>query len=163
MRRLTRTAVAVAAAATLIVGLTGCNAITSLISGEDDVYSLGVGDCFDSNESTESGSEIESVPTVDCDKPHDFEVYSSLIMDDESYPGDAATQDIADEQCLASWDAFLGATYEEAVANDYTYFYPTESSWGLGDREVLCMIVSLTAEGEIEKVTGTLKGAGAGA
>lgn len=162
MRRVTRTAATLAASVALIAGLTGCSAISSLISGEDDVYSLGVGDCFDSNDSTESGTEIESVPTVDCEKPHDFEVYSSLIMDDGDYPGDAATQDAADNQCLATWDAFLGATYEEAVSNDYTYFYPTESSWDLGDREILCMIVALTPEGEIAKSTGTLKGAGAG-
>lgn len=162
MRRATRIATALAAGVVLSVALSGCSVIGNLISGatEDDVFTLAIGDCFDDNTATESGEDIESVPTVDCAKPHDYEVYSSLIMDEEEYPGDAATQEIADAQCLATFDGFLGATYDEAIANDYTYFYPSTQSWGLGDREILCMIVAIDENGKIVKVTDSLKGAG---
>lgn len=163
MRRITRTATALAAAAALTVGLSGCGVIGDLISGatEDDVFSLAVGDCFDENSSTETGADIESVPTVDCAKPHDYEVYSSILMDDESYPGEDATIAEADEQCLGLFEGFLGQNYDEAVNYDFTYFYPSTESWGLGDREILCMIVEIDGEGAIVKVTDSLKGAGA--
>jgi len=161
MRRVTRTATALAAAALLTVGLSGCGAISDLISGasEDDVFTLAVGDCFDSNESTDSGEVIESVPTIDCAKPHDYEVYLSVKMDDKEYPGLDETTAQADEACLGAFDGFFGLSYDEAVANDYTYFYPTTESWGLGDREILCMIVAVDEAG-IVKVTGSLEGKG---
>ena len=163
MRRATRTATALAVAAVLAVGLSGCNAIGDMISGatEDDVFSLAIGDCFDENSSTESGEDIDSVPTVECSKPHDYEVYSSYNMTEETYPGEDETIAQADAECLGSFESFIGQTYDEAVTYDFTYFYPSTSSWELGDREILCMVVEIDADGGIVKVTDSLKGAGA--
>jgi len=163
MRRVTRTATALAVAAVLAVGLSGCNAIGDIISGasEDDVFSLAVGDCFDSNTETDTGEDIESVPTIECSKPHDYEVFSSVKMDDGDYPGEDDTIAQADALCLSGFETFVGQTYDEAVSYDFTYFYPSTDSWELGDREILCMIVEIDADGNIVKVTDSLKGVGA--
>ena len=159
MTRLARTATAVAAAALLVVGLSGCGAISNLITGEDDVFTIAVGDCFDSNEETESGEEITSVPTIDCEKKHDFEAYRSVKMDQDSYPGETDTTSQAESQCLDGFEGFIGASYDDAVAYDFTYFYPSSASWAMGDREILCMAFAIDENGDIEKVTGTLEGA----
>lgn len=37
--------------------------------------SLSVGDCFDENASIQEGGEVRSVPDIDYDEPHDFEVF----------------------------------------------------------------------------------------
>lgn len=163
MRRVTRTATALAVAAVLATGLTGCSAIGDIISGagEDDVFTLAVGDCFDSNSETDTGEGIESVPTIECSKPHDYEVYSSVMMDQDSYPGETDTIAQADTQCLNVFETFFGSSYDEAVAYDFTYFYPSTESWEMGDREILCMIVEIDENSEIVKVTDSLKGAGA--
>lgn len=159
MRRAARTAAALAAAGALVAGLTGCGMITNLISGEDDVFTLAVGDCWDNTEANADAAEVSSVPTVDCEKKHDFEAYSAMNMDDKEYPGLAETEAEADQYCMDKFEGFLGLSYEEAVAYDFTYFYPSDQSWGLGDREILCTIYAIDENGEIEKVTGSLKGA----
>ena len=165
MRRVARAASALAVAAVLTAGLTGCSVIGDIISGtagEDDVFTLAVGDCFNETDDTSSGETIESVPIVDCKEEHDYEVYSSVIMDDEEYPGETDTTSQAESQCLDAFEGFFGLSYDEAVTNDFTYFYPTTESWGMGDREILCMIVQLDEAGSsIVKTTGSLKGAGA--
>ena len=57
-----------------------------------------------------------------------------------------------DEFCLAEFEPFVGMSFEDSEL-DINYFTPTEDSWTrLGDREILCFILSATA------VTGTLEG-----
>lgn len=157
MRRFTTTAAAVATAAALVVGLTGCGAISGLIGGEDDVFSLAVGDCFDTDSLTAEPTEVETVPTVDCDELHDYEVYASVMMDDDEFPGEEDTIAQADTECLALFEGFVGTTYEEATTLDVSYLYPTTSSWALGDREILCMVYAFDPDGNLEKVSGTLR------
>jgi len=154
-----RTASVLAVASALVVGLTGCGAITSLIGGEDDVFTLAVGDCFDNTEANADADEVTSVPKIDCEKKHDFEAYSAVLMDQDEYPGVADTESQADALCLDGFERFLGAPYDEAVAYDFTYFYPSTESWKLGDREILCMIYAIDENNDIEKVTGTLRDA----
>lgn len=155
MRRL---ALAAAVALGALV-LTGCGTINTLITGEDDVFTLAVGDCFDADSQIDGPTEIETVPTVDCAEPHDYEVYSAVIMDDDEYPGEEQTIAEADEQCTSLFEGFIGVPYDEALAYAVSYFYPTSPSWNLGDREILCLVYGIDETGVLEKVTGTLRDA----
>ncbi len=151
---LTRT-LAAAVIALAAVSLSGCNAITGLLTGEDDVFALKAGDCMDDYGDEE---EVETVPIVECSKPHDFEIYASQKIDGDDFPGDDAVTAEAETACLDAFEGFVGVTFEESIYY-YSYLSPSEESWASGDREILCTIAEYNEETEeIIKVTGSLEG-----
>lgn len=155
--RAIRRATAVASLGLAALALTGCSLISTVLNGgEADVFTLKVGDCL--NDQAKSG-DIDSLPTVDCKKPHDSEIYASVILDDGDYPGDEAIGTTADDECYGEFADFVGVSFDESK---YTYatIFPTEDSWGAGDREVLCRIVLADENGAITQVTGSLEGVG---
>ena len=156
-------------ALTLCAGLalSGCSLLGSL-TGDDqavrdadglvvegnestDVFTLQVGDCLND---ADAGETVSAVPTVPCAEPHDSEIYASFILGDTSFPGIDAVLEEADAACLSGFESFIGVDYLDS-RYDFSYYYPTESSWGNGDREVLCLVYDPSGE----KVTGTLESA----
>lgn len=157
MRRSAPVLLAVAAS----IALSGCTSAPQP-PAEDDVFTLVVGDCFDSD--TAEGESIETVPTVPCTDPHDFEAYSSQLMDQDEFPGDSDTIAEADARCGSAFEQYVGVTFQnafDASLYGFTYFYPSTASWGLGDREILCMVYSTDETGELVKTTGSLEGVAA--
>jgi len=134
--------------------LSGCSAITTLLNGEGDVFSLEVGDCMDDYG---TATDISSVPIVDCDKEHDAEVYAVEDIDSDSFPGVTEVSDAADEICIDAWEDFVGISYEESLL-DYSALMPTEETWALGDKEVVCTISKYDESGQLVKVTDSLEG-----
>lgn len=117
-------------------------------AGEADVFQMQVGDCLNDQDATE----VDSVPAVPCDEPHDYEVYYSFDLDAGEYPGDDAVYEDADQGCYDAFADFVGVTYEES-ALEFNNFVPTEGSWNeLDDREIVCVVY------DAEPVTGTLEG-----
>lgn len=106
-------------------------------SSEGDVFSLSVGDCFDDPDSVE---QISQVPIVDCDEPHDNEVYALFDLPDGDFPGDDAVQEAAADGCLGSrFESFVGTPYLESELWA-SALWPTSDSWAAGDREVVCFL-----------------------
>jgi hypothetical protein len=141
----------------LLLMLGGC---ATLPDDDDGVFSLALGDCFDS---ASGQGVIDEIPRVDCATPHDFEVYAVPLMTQDEFPGDGDTASESDARCGAAFEDFLGVGFDEAYAAgayDYTTLYPTEESWALGDREIVCAITALDADGAIVKTTGSLAGVG---
>lgn len=139
--------------------LAGCSLLpgggnTTTDTGDDgqtvDVFTIAVGDCL--NDGGVEG-EVSEVVKVDCAEEHDSEAYASIIMDDGDFPGDAVVEDQAISDCTTEFNSFVGLDYQSSVL-DFAYYYPTEASWGNGDREILCLIVDPAG-----KVTGSLEGA----
>lgn len=124
-----------------------------VVEGNDstDVFTLQVGDCL--NDATASET-VETIPTVPCDEPHDSEIYASVIMEGDTFPGTDAVIAEADAACLAAFDGFVGIAYSDS-AYYYSYYFPTEGSWAGGDREILCTIYDETGQ-----VTGSLQNIG---
>ena len=153
---LARRLAALATVSLAAIALTGCSLITEALNGgESDVFSITVGDCL--NDDAAEG-DVSTVPIVDCDEPHDTEIYASIIMDDGAYPGESDTVDFADQACYDEFADFVGTSVEES-AYAYATLYPTQDSWdNFGDREVLCRIALADENGNVEKVTGSLKG-----
>lgn len=172
-RLLTAPALAVALAATL----TGCSGLSSVLNSaeaaqrdepggeitaaaEADVFSLQVGDCFDSTAS--AAAEVSSVPTVPCGDPHDAEIYAELHLTEEQFKADLAITDsgdretptTADQFCYDSFTDFVGTSYEESTL-DYFPFTPTEGSWAQGDDLVQCVVLHPETT-----FTGSMRGSG---
>jgi Septum formation len=93
-----------------------------------------VGDCL---KEIPDGSRVLTVQTVGCDQVHAGEVFAVLVMPDGDYPGDAAIAEYQN-QCGPQL-----ATYSpDAMADDSVQLYvlyPTEQTWGQGDRAVTCI------------------------
>lgn len=119
-------------------------------AADADVFQLVVGDCL-AEEGPEG--EVSSVPTVPCSEPHSTEVFFVSEVDDAEFPGDDAMGTRSEELCYDEFEGFVGMAYEDSVL-DFSSLLPTESSWGMGDREITCLLVDLDGG-----VTGTLEGA----
>ncbi|KOX24236.1 septum formation family protein [Nocardiopsis sp. NRRL B-16309] len=122
----------------------------------DDAESVGVfdleeGDC--TNEVEEQDNIVE-VPLVDCDDPHEFEVYVKDDLDaDGEYPGDQEVSDMTAELCNDEFEDFVGMEYLDSELL-FTSYFPTPTSWNLYDnREYLCLVYD--PDGPVE---GTLEG-----
>ena len=151
--------------------LSGCSAVSDILGGgepvrddetgeiveasEADAFALREGDCLNAQEAFgEGATEIETIPTVPCAEPHDGEVYATMRLAGDEFPGldEAAAE--ADEFCYAEFPSFVGTSYEDSEL-DYTLLSPTKASWDLmDDREVACIVVDFDAD-----VTGTMEGA----
>lgn len=113
-----------------------------------DVFAIRVGDCLNTA-ALEGTDELSDVPIVPCDDPHDDEVYFAFTVADGEYDEDAIL-DEADTTCIAEFGTFIGLAYDASTL-EYWPMYPTEGSWGTGDREVLCIAYDPAGQ-----VSGTL-------
>ncbi len=160
-----RLPVAIIATAVVAAAVSGCSLIGAVgtdtqplrdengviieANEQTDAFTLAVGDCL--NDASATG-EVQTVPTVPCDEPHDGEIYSAHRLGESSYRGDAVVIDEAESLCLPAFETFVGEPYLDSRL-DFSYYYPTEASWASGDREVLCVIYD--PEGP---VSGSLEG-----
>ncbi|MFV0634589.1 septum formation family protein [Demequina sp.] len=135
-----------------VFALSGC----SLLGGATvEELQVSVGECVNTEAfDTETETEVGALPTVDCAEEHDAEVYFVLDLPEGDLPADAEAQ--AEAACRENYESYVGVAYEDSRYY-YSFTYPTQSSWDMGDRQVACMLL-----GEVdEKLTGSLKGAAA--
>lgn len=143
-----------------LVGLAACgddeperdestNEITE--AGDADVFSMAVGDCV--TDDAGATGEVSEVPVVPCSEPHASEVFHSYQITTDELPAEAEMQAIVEEQCLGTFETFVGLPYDQS-ALDINWLEPTSGSWDGGDRELLCMVFDPAGD-----VTGTLAGA----
>jgi hypothetical protein len=148
------TAIAIAAATVALAGCSllgqpGGNGGGGGEGTDTDAFAIKVGDCLNDAEVEE---EVSSVPVVDCSEPHDSEAYASIMMPDGDFPGGDAVTAAAEEGCLAEFEGYVGIAYEES-AYEVSFYFPTEASWGGGDREILCTVYDPSG-----KTSGSAKG-----
>ncbi len=85
---------------------------------------------------------MEQVVLIDCSLPHDNEVYLAAEMPDAigaPWPGDDAVRSFADQACLDAFEPFVGLQYELSEL-ELGYLTPTEATWFIPDRRVLCFV-----------------------
>lgn len=146
MTRALRPAVAIVVTLGAATHLAGCSLL-----GDTGIFSLTVGDCI---ESTALDGAVDTVPVIECDEPHESEVYASFQLDDGEFPGTEAITTEAEDLCLEAFEEFVGLAYGDSDL-DATTMTPTEESWDTHeDREVLCLVSDSDAA-----VTGTLRDA----
>jgi hypothetical protein len=121
------------------VALVGIVAVTMAVgcASPGNVFSVAPGDCFDDPDT--AADEISDVELVDCDEPHDNEVYAVVELEDGDYPGDDVVLARAQDVCLDAFESYVSEPYatSELFA---TWIVPTQGSWSDGDREVVCVL-----------------------
>lgn len=137
-----------------VVLLSVAGALLAGCSGDQRVTSLEVGDCFDDSAEFLTGEDVSSVPSVPCDEPHDNEVFHVTDYSGSSYSFEGIA-DFADMVCYSAFEPYVGRSYQTSVI-DFTWLIPTEESWSLGDREVVCIAFHM----DFEQLRGTVRGSG---
>jgi hypothetical protein len=109
-----------------------------------DVFDIQVGDCFDSgtglgefeeNEATEE----TTVTRLPCDAPHEAEAYGTAqVTGYQEFPGDAELTELAFDECGRLVQPYVLDTWELDTSTTMYFYYPQQSSWSFGDREILC-------------------------
>ena len=143
-----------------LVGVLGFVAfmVTAIATGDlDDDDTVGVqelraGQCID----VPDEDVVFEVPELDCDEPHDAEVFLVRTLDGTSYPGDEAVQARATEVCSGdAFEEYFAVPYGDSSL-DATYLWPSADNWRDGDHEVVCVAVN----GSGVKLTEPKAGAG---
>jgi hypothetical protein len=143
-------------------------AIVALIGGglyvfrdrlSTSVADVGVGDCIDEPSTTDAISELQRQP---CNEPHDGEIFAAVRHTAASgapYPPSTEFDDLVSDECVPQLQAYTGRNINEVVAAglDFSYLYPTSTSWSNGDRGVTCYIT----KADNSKLIGSIRTSGA--
>ena len=121
---------------------------------------LQVGDCYNepdaaSDTTNDDGKrQVGSVEVVDCEVPHQHEVYNNYKITLSTFPDSSTMQSQIHTACYSSFEDYVGKSYNESQYEAST-LTPTENSWAQGDRTITCTLV--TKDNSL--ITGSLKGA----
>ena len=145
--------IAVAAAALVLAGCTAAAPPSSTPAPSEegvdtDAFTIVVGDCLNDT----GAEEVDTVPKIECEKPHQSEVYASVQIPDGDFPDEATITAQANADCVTEFATYVGI---EAGDSKYSigYYFPTEESWAEGDREILCYLFD-----EAGPITGSVEG-----
>lgn len=127
------------------------------------VYTPEVGDCFDRREVAGPGGAMNEVVLVlDCELPHQFEVFAVLEYpvdpvaladpNTKTWPGDETLRKWAKAECPRHVRDYVGVEYELS-RYEVTFRVPTEDTW-LSDRTVTCLI---EAPGDNQRLSGSAR------
>ena len=120
------------------------------------VPTYAVGQCVDG---IGSGTEVDAtaIRTTPCTNPHQGEVVGvhAMTAPDEGsrFPGLSAVETTAQERCPPLFASYIGISFEVSRL-EMLYVYPSEETWGRGDREIACIATGTGGE----RLTGTLIG-----
>ncbi len=111
---------------------------------------LKVGDCVNwPDGGSDEVVEFDKLDAVPCDQPHDLEVFVMLTHPAPSgsdYPGDDPLIDWAIEACVAQFAGYVGTAYEETPDLDVNFFWPSVKGWKTGDRQITCLLQSVSGD-----------------
>jgi hypothetical protein len=96
--------------------------------------------------------DLTDIPSVPCNEPHQSEVFSEVIVEGSQYPGVDEVTATATAECMAEFGRFVGLDFAASQLN-YHYYYPTSSSWAVGDRSIYCVVFDPGVD-----TVGTLQG-----
>lgn len=98
---------------------------------------LEVGDCLAG--ATSTTGDVTTFDKVDCDKPHDGEVFTLIELESDRYPGTEFVRGKGQRGCRARLRRQVTAKALADRRLGYKFVYPTAQSWAQGDREVTCL------------------------
>jgi hypothetical protein len=136
-----------------VVALLAAPLLVSACTG--NVFELSVGDCY---LAPDDPDEITDVEVVDCDEPHDHEVFHAFELPDGEFPDDEAMVAAIEQECTGeAFTSYVGSEYasSEIFLSPLT---PSEETWDTGDREVVC--TGVLEPGSGEQLTGSFEASG---
>jgi hypothetical protein len=105
---------------------------------------------------------VGDVDVYDCAEPHLYEIFAVFDLEDPldaPYPGDEEVYTLADEACATYFEPYVGIDYDLSLLY-YFPFYPDESSWATGDREIACVLYQPDDSGNEDlRLLGSMQGA----
>lgn len=117
---------------------------------------LAVGDCWNDTVDADGDFDYSGTPEfVDCSAPHDNEVFAAWVPEGDTFPGEDALDEIAEEVCDPAFEEFIGLPWEDTGGLDYFWLYPDQDEWEEGARGLACSVYLRNVE-----VAGTLEGIG---
>jgi hypothetical protein len=110
-------------------------------AGTASVFELELGDCL-LNELGNISESVLEIPLVPCDQEHTHEVFFKAQYPEGPYPGSAAIEVFAEQQCVGAYFDYVGVELSESVYY-FTYFFPSVGTWNdEKDREIVCFVVA---------------------
>ncbi|WUH96663.1 septum formation family protein [Spirillospora sp. NBC_00431] len=105
------------------------------VTGRDKVLPSGLraGDCFTG---FEEGS-MAPITALPCTEPHEGEAIAEVRLPGGEYPGDQKVTEMASDMCDRKMQRFRRSRY--ATDLEPYSITPTKTSWGAGDRKVICL------------------------
>ncbi|WP_165953782.1 DUF4190 domain-containing protein [Streptomyces sp. 8K308] len=124
---------------------------------EVSVFDLAVGDCFST---ASEGDSVTNVTVLPCAGPHESETFAVFDVDQYGefgvpYPGEEALFDAAEIGCAEAMPGYVLDVWGIPRQVTWFYYYPEETGWQYGDREVLCYFGEVSG-GEL--AGGSLRG-----
>lgn len=94
---------------------------------------LKIGDCI---AELKEGSQVTNVRALPCTQPNGGKVFAIFDLTG-NWPGDKAVESQADRRCTAKYPK---SRKQASGRIEFTSIQPTEQSWKLGDRRVICLL-----------------------
>lgn len=110
----------------------------SAASASVSVLELEVGTCLNDVDQP-LAQDLTEIPSVSCTEPHQSEVFAEVVLEGGDFPGVDEVASVATTECMAEFGRFVGLDFSASQLN-YHYYYPTASSWALGDRSIYCVV-----------------------
>ncbi|MGP3690264.1 DUF4190 domain-containing protein [Streptomyces sp. IBSNAI002] len=132
--------------------------------GSSEVKDLRTGDCFNTaNDLAEfqDGASVDApftVTVLPCDRPHEGETYAVFALDDGPYPGKEAVAANTEERCSGTvLTDYVGPSATLPDNLELFVYFPSEETWGRGDREVTCFLgdASGASSGSVRATTSS--------
>lgn len=164
-RRL-RAAGLITAVLPITLAASGCSAVDDLLGNDEperdeqtgevtevaediSVFDITTGDCLGDF----PDGEVETVDLYPCEEEHVQQVFMITEIEDEELPGQEQLEELILDDCLPTFEEFVGLPYEESELQ-INYLAPSEETWQEGDRDIVCTVVDPSGS-----VTGSLEGA----
>lgn len=113
--------------------------------GDDLVFDLSVGQCFDENDDLDDETQL-FVDVHHCGTDHQYEVFGTVALADGPFPGDERAQQVGDEGCFDFFEPYVGAAWEDSEL-DYSMYWPSAEAWRTGEHEIVCLLVEPAGHG----------------
>ncbi|WP_371527407.1 DUF4190 domain-containing protein [Streptomyces sp. NBC_01283] len=103
-------------------------------------FPVGKGECFNVPGSRLEGAEYAyQVDRVPCSARHDGEVFASVRVNHDSYPGDSALTYLAEEKCVRLQADYVLDSWADWGDAQVNYFVPDRETWRQGGRHITCL------------------------
>lgn len=127
------------------------------------LYEPTIGDCFDPRKLDEPSSsnddQVDIVLKVDCALPHKYEVFDVVTYPNEAgtYPGEAALETFANQNCTKNFDSYVGQIYELSELG-VSFRATPENRWDTEPQSLACTLYQPSSEPGGARLSGSMAG-----
>jgi hypothetical protein len=156
-----RTPVRIAAmvAVTVVAALAWFVIARTVASTLSPIPNYAAGQCVDGI-GTGDTIDAAAIRTATCADPHRGEVIGIHAIpassDGAAFPGMSTIETAANDRCLPLFATYVGIPYDASSLEMY-YIYPTEETWGRGDRQIACIATGSGGQELTGSVAGTAR------